>query len=68
MLALHRVKPGATDALERDVAALRLKTRMIAAVVINPQTEENSGDEEAVNDRGGDEVHGGGAKHRELIK
>jgi hypothetical protein len=62
MLALHRIKVTALEALKGNVATFRLEAGVVAAIIVDPQTKEDRGDEEAVDDRGGDEVHAGRAK------
>ena len=62
MLALNRVKVAAFQALERNVATLGLEAGMIAAIIVDPQAEEYRGDKEAIDDRGGYEIHAGEEK------
>lgn len=62
MLALDSVKVSAFHTLKGHVTALGFETRMVSAVVVNPQPEEYGGDEEAVNYRGNDEIHYGTGK------
>ena len=62
MLALNGVEVAATHALEGNVTLLRLETRVVATIVIDPQAEEERGDEETIDDRGGDEIHARGRK------
>ena len=59
MVALDGVEVAAFHTLEGNVAALGLEAGVVAAVVVNPQAEEDRGDEEAIDDRGGDEIHAG---------
>jgi hypothetical protein len=57
LLALQRVKAAAPHAVKRNVSALGLKAGVIATVVVNPKAKKQGGDEETVDDRGGDEIH-----------
>jgi hypothetical protein len=45
--------------VEGNVPALGLEARVIATIIVNPEAEKQRGDEEAVDDRGGNEIHGG---------
>ena len=62
MLALDGVEVPAFYALKRHMTALRLEAGVVATVVVDPEAEKNRGDEEAIDDRGGDEVHGDGER------
>jgi hypothetical protein len=41
---------------------LGLEAGVVATIIVDPQAEKNRGDEEAVDDRGGNEVHGSGGR------
>lgn len=57
VLALHGVEVAAAYALKGYVTALGLEAGVVAAVIVNPEAEKEGGNEEAVDDRGGDEIH-----------
>jgi hypothetical protein len=47
----------ATGTMERRLAPLGFKPGVVAAIVIDPQPEEKAGDQKAIGQGGGDEVH-----------
>jgi hypothetical protein len=57
VLTLHGIEMRATHAAERNMPTLGLEAGVVAAIIVNPEAEKKGGDEEAVNDRGGDEIH-----------
>lgn len=54
VLALDGVKVAALDALERNMPALGLEAGVVAPIIIDPQAQENPGNEEAIGYRSGD--------------
>jgi hypothetical protein len=44
-------------ALKRNMTALGLESRVIAAIVINPQPEKQAGDEQTVSQSGDYDIH-----------
>ena len=41
------------------MSALGFETRVVTVIIVNPEAEKERGDEEAVDNRGGDEIHWG---------
>lgn len=61
-----RLPPGRVDLITSDAVknrapALGLETRMVAAIVVNPQSEEKRGHQQAVDDGSGSQIEHGNA-------
>ena len=54
---LRGVELPAADAVKRQLPALGIEERLIAAVVVDPDPKEESEDEEAIDDSASSEVH-----------
>ena len=58
--ARRGIKPVAADAMEGGLAPLPLKAGVIAAIIPEPERQENHRDERAVDDGGGGQSEHGG--------
>src|SRR5690606_10315718 len=57
VVALNRMNVTATHAMEGGVPALLLETRVVATVIVAPQSQKDGGDQQAINDGGGLQIH-----------
>lgn len=54
-VAWRDVEGVAANAVKRGFTALQFEAMVIAAIIVKPRTEKDSGDQQAVNDGGGGE-------------